>query len=244
MNDTKSTALITGAARRVGRAVALELARRGCDIALHCNRSRDEAEAVADEIRAMTRRCAVVQTDLTEPNVWGGVIDATINALGSLDMLVNNASIFERMTLEDFNVDDWERMFRINVTAVAGLCHHAAGHLARSGRGCIVNLVDISADRPWSNHLAYCASKAALVNLTRSLAKGLAPAIRVNAVAPGIAVFPENYDEQLKTTLVNKVPLKRPGTPEDMARTVGFLCTEADYMTGQIVAVDGGRSIA
>jgi pteridine reductase len=192
----------------------------------------------------MARRCAVVQADLTQPAAWGEIIDAAIRALGSLDILVNNASIFERMTLKDFNVEDWDRMFRTNVTAVAGLSHHAAEHLARSGRGCIVNLADISADVPWSGHLAYCASKAAVVNLTRSLAKGLAPAVRVNAVAPGIAVFPEHYDEQLKATLIAKVPLKRPGTPEDMARAVAFLCTEADYMTGQILAVDGGRSIA
>ena len=244
MDLTGSTAMITGAARRVGAAIALELARRGCDIGLHCRRSRRDAESVARDIRGMSRRCVVIEADLTDPNSWSRLVETAVGEFGSLDILVNNAAIFETMPLADFNLDDWDRMFRINVTAVAGLCHHAAAHLARSGRGCIVNLTDIVADTPWSNHLAYCASKAALVNLTQSLAKALAPAVRVNAVAPGIAVFPEHYDQSQRAALTAKVPMKRPGTPGDIARAVAFLCAGADYITGQVIAVDGGRSIA
>lgn len=244
MKLSGATAIITGAGRRVGAAIALELARHGCDIALHYNQSQAECESVARQIRQMSRRCHLLRADLSLPPSWPRVIEECVTALGSLDVFVNNASIFEPMELEAFNLDAWDRTLRINLTAPAALCHYAAGHLARSGYGKIVNLTDIAADIPWSKHLAYCASKAALVNLTKALAKALAPDVQVNAVSPGIAVFPESYDQDLKAKLIAKVPLKRPGTPQDVAKAVRFLCEDGDYITGQIISVDGGRSLA
>jgi pteridine reductase len=132
---------------------------------------------------------------------------------------------------------------RVNLTAVAGLCHHAAPHLATSGAGCIVNLCDIAADRPFRKHLAYSCAKAGLVALTKALAVELAPRVRVNGVSPGIAEFPESYDVATRERLVAEVPLKRAGTPEDIAKAVRYLVVEAPYATGQILRVDGGRSV-
>jgi NAD(P)-dependent dehydrogenase (short-subunit alcohol dehydrogenase family) len=237
-----TVALVTGGARRVGRAIALELAGAGCDVALHCHRSRGDAQEVANRIVAAGRRCEVVPGDLRRPEAAGEIVERTVAALGGLQILVNNASVFERMTLESFSIDDWDRTMRINVTAPAALAAAAREHLLRAG-GKIINLCDIAADRPWPGHLAYCASKAALVCLTKTLARALAPRVQVNGVAPGIAVFPEDYEDQVRQRLVDKVPLKRAGTPEDIARTVRFLAESGDYITGQILNVDGGRSI-
>jgi pteridine reductase len=238
----KTVALVTGGARRVGRAIALELAAAGCDIALHCHRSRGQARDLADRIAGSGRRCEIVSGDLHRPETPREIVERTVAALGGLRVLVNNASVFDRMTLDAFSVEDWDRTMRINVTAPAALAAAAREHLLRAG-GKIVNLCDISVDRPWPDHLAYCASKAALVCLTRALARSLAPQVQVNGVSPGIAEFPDDYDEALRQHLVQKVPLKRAGTPEDIARTVRFLVESGEYITGQIVYVDGGRSI-
>lgn len=236
-------AIVTGAAKRVGRAIALELARDGCDVAIHYHRSDADARTLADEINAMNRRTQLLCGDLAKADTWSRTINEAGNTFGRLDFLINNASVFEPMSLDRFDPEDWTRTMQINVTAVVGLSHYAAPHLRRTG-GAIVNLADISGDRPWSAHLAYCASKAALVNVTRSLAKALAPNVRVNAVSPGIAVFPDNYDDHTRAKLVAAVPAERPGNPEDIAKTVRFLCAEAHYITGQVINVDGGRSIA
>lgn len=243
MNLEGKVAIVTGAARRVGRAIALDLSRSGCSIAVHYNRSHAEAETLADEIRKLPRPCHLINADLASEESWPRVVQETVTALGSLDILINNASVFEPSPLVEFDIKRWESTFRINLTAAVALCHHAAPHLARSGCGKIVNLADIAAQKPWNNHLAYCASKAALVNVTKSLAIALAPDVQVNAISPGIALFPEHYGDDLKDRLVNEVPLRRPGTPEDVARTVRFLCADGDYITGQDIAVDGGRSV-
>jgi pteridine reductase len=161
---------------------------------------------------------------------------------GRLDVLVNNASSFDALRLKDFTVEAWERTMRVNLTAVAGLSHEAAPHLAASGHGCIINLCDIAADRPFREHLAYSCSKAGLVALTKALAVELAPGIRVNGVSPGIALFPEHYDNAMRERLAAQVPLKRPGTPEDVAHAVRYLVSAA-YVTGEILQVDGGRSV-
>lgn len=243
MNLDGKTAIVTGAAKRVGRAIATELARCGCNVVVHHLRSGDEAIELAEQIRRLSRGCETVQADLADPDAWQGIINVAVNAFGRIDVLINNASNFDEMRLPEFTVESWDRILRVNLTSVAGLCHHAAPHLQQANPGKIVNLTDISADRPWSSHLAYCVSKAGVVNLTRSLAKALAPNVQVNAVSPGIAQFPESYDDDLKKTLIDKVPLKRPGTPDDIANCVRYLCADGDYITGQIINVDGGRSV-
>jgi len=259
----KVKALVTGAARRVGRAIALDLARNGADLALHGHHRRPEADALADEIRAFGRRCTVHPGDLCDPDFPAKLVADAAEALGGLNVLVNNAAVFEPRSLAEFDRSAWHRTIDLNLTAVAALCHHALPHLAARGaadlrvgrppdssgapgaevRGKIVNLCDIAADRPWPGYLAYCVSKAGLVCLTKALARELAPHVQVNGVSPGIAVFPDSYDEPTRQRLVAAVPLRRPGSPEEIARAVRFLI-EHDYITGQILAVDGGRSIA
>ncbi|NOT01839.1 MAG: SDR family oxidoreductase [Phycisphaerales bacterium] len=238
-----AAALVTGAAKRIGRAIALDLAAHGCDVAVHYHTSSEDAASLRDQIRSTGRRCEALRADLSDPALWPRLIDDVVGALGRLDILINNASAFEKTPQQPFDAAHWERTFRLNVTAPAALVHHAVPFLRRGGRGKIVNLTDISAERPWRRHAAYCASKAALVNVTRSLAKLLAPDIQVNAVSPGIAVFPDHYDETTRQKLIAAVPLCRAGTPEEVAAVVRFLCDEGHYITGQTITVDGGRSI-
>jgi len=240
-------ALVTGGARRVGRVIALELARAGCDVAVHFFRSSEQAHEVVTEIETLGRRATAVEGDLARAENAERVVAATIDRLGGLNVLVNNAAVFHADgsdTLSPFDTELWRRTFEVNVFAPAALCQAAHPHLRVDGRGCVVNLCDISAEHPWPDHLAYCASKAALVNLTRSLARAMAPEVRVNAVAPGIAVFPEAFPPELRDRLVQKVPLRREGTPREVARLVRFLVEDADYITGQIISIDGGRGIA
>jgi len=238
--------LVTGGARRVGRAICLAAARRGFDVALHYHCSQADAAATAAEIERIGRRCECIPGDLEDVANAPAIVDAAIRAFGRLDALVNNASLFRLPggdTLDQVDVGAWSRMLRVNLIAPAALCRAALGPFKSRGRGRIINLCDISADHPWPAHLSYCASKAALVNLTKALARALAPQIQVNAVAPGIAEFPDDYSAATRQRLVSRVPAGRAGTPEEIAEVVGFLLDAPDYLTGQIIAVDGGRSL-
>jgi len=240
------TALVTGGAKRVGRAIALELAAAGFDVVVHCHTSEPQARQTARDIQSMGRRSDVVRGDLADPRAWSGVVEQAVAAMGRLDVLINNASVFlgeSDDTLQAFDAESWMRIQRINLTAPTALCHYAEVFLRASGRGCVVNLCDIAAERPWPAHLAYCASKAGLVAVTKALARALAPDVRVNGVAPGIAVFPDQYDAKLRERLVARVPLAREGTPEEVARLIRYLVTDGAYITGQIIPIDGGRSL-
>ena len=244
LDDT--VALVTGGAKRVGRAIALELARAGCHVAIHYRRSRSEAEQLAAEVVGMGRKAVTIAGDLNDPASWPAIIRRTVDGLHRLDILVNNASAFladRPDSIDAFDRQRWESMLRTNVVAPMALSHHAHPYLQAHGNGKIVNLCDISADRPWSEYLAYCTSKAALTALTKALARALAPAIQVNGVAPGIAVFPVEYSAEKRRRLTGLVPLGREGTPEEVARLVRFLVESGDYITGQIIPIDGGRSL-
>lgn len=243
MISAGATALVTGAGKRVGRAIALELADAGCSVAVHYRSSADEAAQVVQLIEAAGRKAFAVQADLEEPEAPRRIVAETIGRLGRLDILVNNASIFDREDVAAWDDAHWERTMRLNVIAPAMLARAAVEPLRRAGTGRIVNIADILADRPIRGFGAYCASKAALVSMTKSLARELAPAITVNAVSPGIAEFPEDYDQALRDKLVARVPLQRAGSPREVAQVVRFLVTTGDYVTGQVIAIDGGRSI-
>ena len=246
MQLSGTVALITGGARRVGRAIALELARGGCDVAVHYRRSQADAEEVVALAHGLGRRAITVDGDLTDSAAWPRIVQGTVDGLGRLDILINNASMFlpdGSDSLEAFDPALWGEMLRTNLTAPVGLCHHARRHLAANGMGKVVNICDIAADRPWPDHLAYCASKAGLVAVTKALALALAPQVQVNGVAPGIAVFPDAYSDALRRQLVGRVPLNRAGTPEEVALLVHFLVESADYVTGQIIPIDGGRNL-
>ncbi len=231
-------ALVTGSGKRVGRAIALALARAGADVVVHYNRSAAEAEAVAGEIRQMGLRATTHQADLADPGQIESMF-AAAEAFGRLDVLVNSAAVFERTPIESLTGEQWDDQMAVNARAAA-LCIRHAVPLMRPGGGAIVNVTDISAEKAWGGFSAYCASKAALLALTRSCARALAGEnIRVNAVAPGVALWQEGASEREKERVLAQVPLRRPGRPEDVAAAVVFLARH-DYMTGQNLRVDGG----
>lgn len=239
-------ALVTGGAKGIGRSIVEELAQGGCDVAVHYHRSRSEAEAAVSYARNMGRQAAAIQADLADARSWPNVVQQTVDALGGLDILINNASLFlEEPSPADASMDPalWEETLRVNLVAPASLCQHALPHLRQGGRGRIVNVCDISARRPWPNHLAYCVSKAGLECLTKGLARAFAPDVLVNGIAPGIISFPEDFPEGRRQKLLKKIPVGRAGTPVEVAKLVRFMVESGDYMTGEIVSLDGGRSV-
>jgi pteridine reductase len=237
-------ALVTGAAKRIGRAIAVALAQDGCDVAIHYHTSPEEAEVTAGLVREQGRRTVVLNADLADAEATAALAGRTVEALGGLNILVNNASNFEAMTLDDFRLDAWNATLAVNLTAPVVLSHAAYPHLRAGGDGQIVNMLDISAERPDPEHLAYCVAKAGLSNLTLALAKAMAPGVRVNGIAPGAALLPEGADKPAIKAITRRIPAMRLGTAEDIAAAVRFMACRASYVTGSILNVDGGRSIA
>jgi pteridine reductase len=240
---TNRIVLITGAARRVGRAIALRLARAGCGIAVHYHGSAEEATQTAEMSRALGGEADVFCADLSNVEAASELVPAVLARFGRLDILVNNASVFEPMMFDRFTLAEWERTLRVNLTAPMVLAH-AAREALRRAHGRIVNLCDAATNQPWPNHVAYVVSKGALETLTTVLARALAPEINVVGVAPGVAAWPESYDAATRERLTAKIPLKREGSPEDIAAAIHFLLAEGDYITGVVLPVDGGRRLA
>ncbi len=236
--------LVTGAARRIGAAIARRLHAAGCDVVVHFRQSEAAARALAAELETLRARSTLcVAADLSDAAALPGLIDAAVARFGRLDGLVNNASSFEATPFGGVTAAQWQASFAANAQAPLLLAQAAAPHLAAAG-GAIVNLVDVYAERPKVDHLVYSAAKAALVSLTRSLAIALAPAVRVNAVAPGAILWPEHdVDADARAALLARTPLGRLGRVEDVAEAVRWLLRDADYVTGQVLAVDGGRSV-
>ncbi len=237
-------ALITGAARRIGATIARTLHAQGVSVAIHYRGSAHAAEQLVAELNGERPDSALaVQADLLEPSAPQALVDAVVSHAGRLDILVNNASSFYPTALGSITQDQWDDLIGTNLKAPLFLCQAALPQL-RANHGVIVNLADIHALRPLRHHPLYVAAKAGLIALTRALARDLAPEIRVNAVAPGAVLWPdEGLPEQTQQVIVRQVPLKRPGEPADVAACVLFLVRDAPYVTGQIIAVDGGRSV-
>ena len=248
MSETHSppAILITGAARRVGAAITRALHGAGANVIVHCNRSRKDADALVLELNTQRARSAsILQGDLHAYNALKGLIDQAASAFGRLDGLVNNASAFYATPIGTIVEDHWNELIDANLKAPLFLSQAAVPYL-RKTRGNIVNIVDIHAERPLKDYVVYSATKAGLAGLTRSLALELGPDIRVNGVSPGAIVWPDgtaDYPPAERERIVNQVPLKRIGSPEDIAGAVKFLMLDAPYVTGQILAVDGGREI-
>lgn len=236
-------ALVTGAGIRVGASIANTLAQEGFDLLLHANRSLDSLQHVASQCRAMGRRVLTVCADLSQPEGIQTVADAVVASGGTLDLLVNNAAIFEKVAFSEITREAYARMQAINLEAPFFLTQAVLPALRRSPQACIVNITDIAAERPFSQHAHYCISKAGLLNLTKALAIELAPEVRVNAVSPGAVAFPENYSPEEISRHLSRVPMKRAGRVEDVAEAVLFFARHAPYVTGQVLAVDGGRSV-
>ena len=242
MNLAGRVVLVTGGARRVGRAIALRLARAGCCLAVHYRGSESAAEEVAATCRAAGVAAATFRADFENAAQTRELVPRVLERFGRLDVLINNASAFERMDVDAFDLGAWERTLRVNLTAPMQLVH-AAREALRAAGGRVVNLTDVSTLRPWPDHLAYMAAKGALETLTRALARGLAPAVNVVGIAPGVAAWPEEYDEQTRARLLQRVPLGRAGSGADIAAVVHFVLAEGDYLTGAVIPVDGGRHV-
>lgn len=236
--------LITGAARRIGACIARTLHENGANIAIHYRGSANDAEQLAAELNAARADSAfTAQADLLDTPRLAGLVDEVVAHTGRLDVLLNNASSFYPTPLDEVTEAHWDDLLGTNLKAPLFLSQAAAPHL-RKAHGMIINIVDIHAQRPLKNHPVYGAAKAALGMLTRSLARDLAPEIRVNGVSPGAILWPEDgMTKQIEQSILKQVPLKRTGEPADIARTILFLVKDAPYITGQIIAVDGGRSI-
>lgn len=238
--------LVTGGGKRVGAAICRRLHEAGANIALHYRHSAEEALALQNSLNVLRPgSAAAFAADLLDLNAAPELISQVLKRFGRLDALINNASSFYPTPLAEINEAQWHDLLGTNLRAPLFLAQAAAAEL-RCRHGCIVSIVDIHAERPMHGHLLYSVAKAGLVALTRGLAQEMAPEVRVNAVAPGVILWPESSaweDEAQKSRIVEHTLLKREGEPDDIAKTVTFLIKDAPYITGQVIAVDGGRSI-
>lgn len=243
--ERRPVALITGAAKRVGAQIARTLHAAGHDLALHYRHSRSEMDALcADLNKARADSACALQADLANVENLPRIVEDCIARFGRLDALVNNASAFYATPVDSVTPAQWDELFASNARAPFFLAQAAAAHLKKT-HGSVVNIVDIYAERPLPGHPVYCMAKAALAMMTLALAKELGPEVRVNGVAPGAVLWPESgktYADQRE--LVARTPLQRAGTPDDVATAVLFLLRDAKFTTGQILRVDGGRSLA
>ncbi len=240
------TILVTGGAKRVGAAICRHLHAAGANIVIHFRSSMYDAFALRAELNTLRADSACcTQADLLDIHSLKGMVEEAVKHFGQLDALVNNASSFYATPLADLGETHWRDLVGTNLKAPLFLAQAAAPELRRH-HGCIVNIADIHAERPMQGHLLYSVAKSGLVALTKGLAQELAPQIRVNAVAPGVIVWPEGEeweDEEKRRKIVAHTLLKREGEPDDIAKAVKFLIADAPYVTGQVIAVDGGRSI-
>jgi NAD(P)-dependent dehydrogenase (short-subunit alcohol dehydrogenase family) len=240
MEISESISLVTGSARRVGRATAIALAERGSRVAIHYRSSGEDADATLATIRDIGVDADSFQADLTNRLERERLVREVQSRFGRVDILVNNASVFSPGTLEDSTSEMWDEQMEANAKAPYFMAQGVAPMMLRSGRGKIVNLADPAGELIWPSYFPYSVSKAALLGITRGLAKTLAPHVQVNAVAPGPVCFPDYYTESQKQFAVEKTLLKRVGSPDDVVRAVLFL-VENDYITGEVIHVDGGR---
>lgn len=242
MNLTGKVALVSGGAVRVGKAIALALGAAGADVAFSYKSSAAEARQTQGEIEALGRRALALQADAADVVACQELVAATVDRFGRLDVLVNSASLWKRTRFAELTEQDWDLVTGIVLKGAMFTAQAAAPHLAAHGDGAIVNIVDLSAFVPFRNFAAHSAGKAGLLNLTYSLAIELAPAVRVNAVAPGPVLPPPGYTEKQMDAAAAGTLLRRWGRPEDVAQAVVFL-VQADFITGTVIAVDGGEHL-
>ena len=237
------TVLITGAAGRVGAEIARTLHADGMNLIIHYHRSASQALALVDELNGTRPRSAMaVQADLLNDAAFSGIINTAAGFNQRLDVLINNASSFYSTPVATTTTEQWQDLIGTNMKAPFFLSQQAAPYLKKEN-GCIVNITDVYADRPLRNFPVYSAAKAGLAMLTRALARELAPEIRVNAIAPGAVLWPEGMDDGSKEKITSRTALGCTGDPADVARAVRFLIRDAGYMTGQVLTIDGGRSL-
>jgi pteridine reductase len=239
--------LVTGGAKRVGAAICRRLHAAGANLMLHYRSAAGEARLLQAELNHQRKdSVALIQADLLDLGKIPSLVDQTVQSFGRLDALVNNAASFYQTPVGEITSEDWDNLIGADLRAPLFIAQAAAPALKKT-QGAIVNITDIHAERPLKNYVLYSVAKAGLVGLTRSLARELAPEVRVNAVAPGPILWPDDdgsFDELSRQRIISHTPLKREGTPEDVARAVLFLLADAPYVTGETISVDGGRHIA
>lgn len=239
-------ALVTGSARRIGAVTVRALHQQGATVIVHYRNSAGDAKTLCDELNGMREdSCLIQQAELADVDSLQTMINNIINETGRLDILINNASSFYSTAVGEIKESDWDNLMSSNLKAPLFLSQAAAPHLKKT-QGCIVNMVDIYSERPLKEHPVYCVAKAGVAMLTKSLAKELGPEVRVNGVSPGAILWPEDDEDspEMKAqhqSILDKTSLKRSGLPEDIANAILFLVTQADYITGHIIPVDGGR---
>jgi pteridine reductase len=245
------TVLITGAAKRVGRQIAVTLAQRGANIAVHYRSAAVESRQCVEELRKLGVEALMVRAELSRAAEVKRMVAAVLKKFGRIDALINNAAVFPKTPFEKIRESDWDLSIDVNLKG-SFLCAHEVGKhfLSRSKRGKgglagkIINLADWAGYRPYKHYLPYCVSKAGVIALTKALAIELAPHATVNAVAPGPILLPENFDAAETKQVIMETPLRRVGSPQDVANTIVFLLEGSDFITGAVVPVDGGRLIA
>jgi pteridine reductase len=246
LEHNRPIVLITGGAKRVGGAITRMLHTHGANVMIHYNTSRQEAETLVNALNAIRPNSAhSLQADLLNTQNLAILVEQTVIQFGKLDVLINNASSYYPTEINDINHDNWEDLIGTNLKAPTFLAQASAKELIKN-QGCIVNITDMHVERPKKGYIIYSVAKAGLVTLTKSLAHELSPQVRVNAVAPGPVQWPENnadFDEAYKKRVINQTLLKKIGDPSDIAKAVKFLVFDAPFITGHVLAVDGGRSL-
>jgi pteridine reductase len=234
-------ALVTGAGHRVGRALAVALGGRGMRVAVHYRGAEAGAAETCRLVAAAGGEAHPFRADLAEPDAPAALVDAVAAHFGALDVLVNSAAVMERTPVGEVTPERWDAMFAVNLRAPFFAAQAAARHMGERG-GAVVNLADLAAFETWPAYVPHGITKAGVVQMTRALARALAPRVRVNAVAPGVVLLPEGWDERASERLRSTTPLARHGSPEDVARAMLYLL-DADFVTGETILVDGGRHI-
>jgi pteridine reductase len=232
-------AVVTGAGKRVGRAIATSLGALGMRVVVHHHGSADGARETAHAIEAAGGSAKIVRADLTDPSSTDALIAAAVASWGGLDVLINSAAVMERTPFTEVTTAQWDAIFALNLRAPFFLAQAAAPHLTKA-KGAIVNIADLGAFETWPAYVPHVLTKGAIVHMTRALARVLAPAVRVNAVAPGTVLLPEGWKAEDAERMRSTTPLQRNGSPEDVAQAVRYFL-EADYVTGETLIVDGGR---
>jgi len=237
-----AAALVTGAGRRVGQAIAVALAQAGCDVAVHYHGSAEGAQETARAVEQAGRRAKLLQADLSDAAAARKLPDQAAAVFKRLDVVVNSAAVMVREPVEEVTPESWDATLDLNLRAMFFVSQGAIAHLRRA-KGKIVNIADLAGLEPWPAYVTHCVSKAGVIMLTKALARALAPDIAVNAIAPGAVLLPDEWDEKSRQHIEATTPLARLGSPADVVAAVKFLLAGTDYVTGTILVVDGGRLI-
>jgi pteridine reductase len=242
MDLTSKIVLVTGGAKRVGKAIGHAFAARGCKLVVHYHTSHADAEQTVQELLAAGHEAIAIQADITQEVEVARMVDTAVARFGRIDGLVNNAAVFFRTPIDTLSVEEWEQVIEVNLTGTF-LCAQKVGLRMREwGWGHIINIADVAGQRPWSDYIPYSVSKACVITLTQGLALELAPQVMVNAIVPGPVLFQDDTPEPVRQREIEKTLVKRAGTPEEVAELVVFVA-ESDYSTGGLFHIDGGRAL-